>query len=191
LRDPGAARDTSLGAHTSSPSDRVQALRQGGTRARVVAVLLGLTILLVADATPSGLLANLRNWVFDAYERNLPASRPADRTLVIEIERYSIRHVGQWPWWRDQLARLAEIAAKARVVGIDLLLSEPDRLAGSDRDTDAILAASLRHVPVVVAAAADPAGTPLLHAMPAATPVFEAGNQARAELPHCRSVSWP
>ena len=175
----------------SPPSTRVQALRQGATRARVVAVLLGLMILLVADATPNGPLANLRNWVFDAYERNWPASRPADQTLVIDIDGESIRHIGQWPWPRDQLARLADIAATARVVGIDLLLTEPDRLAGGDRDTDAILAASLHRVPVVLAAAADPAGTASPHAMPAATPVFEAGNEARAELPHYQSVSWP
>ena len=168
------------------PSDRVQALQQGGTRARVAAVLLGLTILLVADATPSGLLANLRNWVFDAYERNWPASRPAVRTLVIDIDGKSIRHIGQWPWPRDQLARLVEIAATARVIGIDLLLTEPDRLAGGDRDTDTILAANLHRVPVVLAAAADPAGTSSPHAMPVATPVFEASGDARAT---CRIIA--
>ena len=46
------------------PPARIQALPQGATRARVVMVLLGLTILLVADATLNGPLANLRNWVF-------------------------------------------------------------------------------------------------------------------------------
>jgi hypothetical protein len=44
------------------------------------------------------------------------------------------------------------------VIGIDLLITEPDRVARSDHETDAILAASLRQVPVVLAAAADPAG---------------------------------
>src|SRR6516165_1605328 len=147
----------------SPPSTRVQALRQGATRARVVAVLLGLMILLVADATPNGPLANLRNWVFDAYERNWPASRPADQTLVIDIDGESIRHIGQWPWPRDPLARLVDIATTARVVGIYLLVTEPDRLSGGDRETDA-LAAGVHRVPVVLAAAADPAGTASPHA---------------------------
>ena len=87
----------------------VLALRHGATRTRVAATLLGLTAILVADATPNGPLANLRNWVFDAYERHWPTSRPTAQILVIDIDGDSIRHVGQWPWPRDQLARLVEI----------------------------------------------------------------------------------
>jgi CHASE2 domain-containing sensor protein/signal transduction histidine kinase len=167
------------------------ALRHGATRTRVSATLLGLTGLLLADATPDGPLANLRNWVFDAYERHWPTSRPPDQILVIDINGDSIRHVGQWPWPRDELARLVEIAATARVIGIDLLLTEPDRLAASDHDTDAILAASLHQVPVVLAAAADPAGEFPALPIAAATPVVEAGNDPRANLPHYRSAAWP
>jgi len=171
---------------------RVSASWRSATRAKVAATLLGLTAILVADATPNRPLANLRNWVVDAYERHWPSLRPASRTLVIDIDSNSIRHVGQWPWPRDQLARLVEIAASARVVGIDLLLTETDRLAGSDHGTDAILAANLRRVPGVLAAAADPAGASPPHPVPAATPVFEAGKHPRAALPpHHRSVSWP
>lgn len=102
----------------------------------------GRAVILVADATPNGPMANLRNWVFDAYERSWPASRPENRILVIDIDGGSIRHIGQWPWSRDQLARLMETAAVARVIGIDLLLTEPDRLSGNSHETDAILAAS-------------------------------------------------
>jgi adenylate cyclase len=97
---------------------RVSASWRSATRAKVAATLLGLTAILVADATPNRPLANLRNWVVDAYERHWPSLRPASRTLVIDIDSNSIRHVGQWPWPRDQLARLVEIAASARVVGI-------------------------------------------------------------------------
>jgi len=160
-------------------------------RTRVAATLVGLAIILTADATPNGPLANLRNWVFDAYERYWPSSRPTPRTLVIDIDSESIRHIGQWPWRRDRLARLVEMAASARVVGIDLLLTEADRLGGSDHDTDATLAASLRQVPGVLAAAADPDGAFPPHPMPAITPVFEAGKDTRAVLPHYRSASWP
>jgi signal transduction histidine kinase/CHASE2 domain-containing sensor protein len=154
--------------------------------------LLGLTAILAADATPNGPLANLRNWVFDTYERHWPNSRPAAQTLIIDIDSDSISHVGQWPWPRDKLARLVERAAAARVIGIDLLLTEPDRLGGSDHETDAILARSLRRVPVILATAADPAGisTPR-PAILAATPVFETGGDPRAALPHFRSVAWP
>ena len=167
------------------------AIWHGATRPRVVATLLGLAVILVADATPNGPLANLRNWVFDAYERSWPGTRPEHRILIIDIDGDSIRHIGQWPWPRDQLARLVETAGAARVIGIDLLLTEPDRLAGSGHETDAILAASLRLVPVVLAAAADPSNELPSQPMPATTPVFEAGDDPRAAVPHYRSVAWP
>jgi CHASE2 domain len=167
------------------------AISHGATRARTVATLLGLAVILIADATPNGPMANLRNWVFDAYERSWPASRPENRILVIDIDDDSIRHIGQWPWSRDRLARLVEMAAAARVIGIDLLLTEPDRLSGNSHETDAILAASLRKVPVVLAAAANPSDELRSQPMPTTTPVFEAGDDPRAALPHYRSVAWP
>jgi adenylate cyclase len=168
---------------------KVFALWRGATRAKLAATLLGLTAILAADATPNGPLANLRNWVFDAYERHWPNSRLASQILIIDIDSDSIGHIGQWPWPRDKLARLVESAAGARVIGIDLLLTEPDRL---DNETDAILAKSLGRVPVILATAADPAGTSTPHPpILAATPVFETGSDPRATVPHFRSVAWP
>jgi CHASE2 domain-containing sensor protein/nitrogen-specific signal transduction histidine kinase len=164
---------------------------RGATRARVAATLFGLMVVLIADATPDGLLPTLRNAVFDTYQRDWPSPRPAHPILVIDIDSQSIRRLGQWPWPRDKLARLVEIAAAARVIGIDLLLTEPDRLGGGNHETDALLTASLRRVPVVLAAAAAPAGELPLPPVFAATPVFEAGPDPRADLPHYRSVAWP
>jgi signal transduction histidine kinase/CHASE2 domain-containing sensor protein len=169
----------------------VQALWQGTTPARVAAVVLGLGIVLVTDALPSNPLATLRNWVFDAYQRNWPGSRLASHALIIDIDGDSIRRIGQWPWPRDQLARLVDVAATARVIGIDLLLTEPDRLADGDRDPDAVLTADMRRVPVVLAAAANPAGEFSAQPTRGATPVFEAGNDPRPDLPRYRSVFWP
>jgi signal transduction histidine kinase/CHASE2 domain-containing sensor protein len=167
------------------------AIHHGATRARVVATLLGLAVVMLADAMPNGPLANLRNWLFDAYERAWPPARPEQHTLVIDIDSDSIRHIGQWPWPRDLLARLVDTAAEARVIGIDLLLTEPDRLAGQVHETDTTLTASLRQVPVVLAAAADPTDDSPPQPMPAATPVLEAGDDSRAAVPHYRSVAWP
>jgi len=154
-------------------------------------MLLGLTVILVAAATPNGLLSTLRNAVFDAYQRDWPVARPAHRILLIDVDSESIRRIGQWPWPRDRLARLIKIAGAARVIGIDLLLTEPDRLGGSNDETDALLAASLRRVPVVLAAAADPVGEFPPQAIVSPTPVFEAGAGVRLTLPHYRSVAWP
>jgi len=168
------------------------ALRRGATRTRVVVTLIGLALVLAADATPGSPLASLRNWVFDAYQRYWPSARSGHPIVIIDIDAASIRHIGQWPWPRDHLARLVEAAAAARVIGIDLLLTEPDRLAGKNRETDTTLAASLRHLPVVLAAAAaTPTDEAPLHPTAAATPVFEVGNDPRTNLPHYQAVSWP
>jgi len=165
--------------------------RQGATPARVVATLLGLAAILIAAATPSSPLANLRNWVFDAYERSWPSNRSEHRTLVIDIDSDSIRHIGQWPWPRDELAKLVETAAAARVIGIDLLLSEPDRLADRGHETDPALAASLKRVPVVLAAAADSRDEFAPQPTPPTTPIVESGTDPRPALPHYRAVAWP
>ena len=164
---------------------------RGATRTRVIAVLLGLTVILIADATAIGPLPTVRNWVFDAYERDWQHLPPAPRTLIIDIDSESIHHIGQWPWPRDQLARLVEIAAAARVIGIDLLLTEADRLGRGNDETDALFAASLRRAPVVLAAAAQPEGEYPPQPILAATPVLEVGDDPRTTLPHYRSVAWP
>jgi signal transduction histidine kinase/CheY-like chemotaxis protein len=161
------------------------------TRRRVAAALLGLTAVLTADAMPNGPLATLRNWEFDAYQRHWQRSRGTRQTLIIDIDDESIRRVGQWPWPRDQLARLVETASDARVIGIDLLLAERDRRGGRTDDADALFATSLRLAPVVLAAAAETADETSPHPVLAATPVFEAGGDPRSGLPHYRSVAWP
>ena len=166
---------------------RVLTSRQGATPARVVATLLGLAAILIAAATPSSPLANLRNWVFDAYERSWPSNRSEHRTLVIDIDSDSIRHIGQWPWPRDELAKLVETAAAARVIGIDLLLSEPDRLADRGHETDPALAASLKRVPVVLAAAADSRDDNLRHSRrPPPPPLSKA---APIRVRRCRIIA--
>jgi adenylate cyclase len=132
------------------------------------------------------------------------------KIIVVEVDDESLRRVGQWPWRRDQLARLIDALAAARVVGLDILLSEPDRLSpaallsGSPNlapeikqavsalpQPDAILARSMAGVPVVLAAASRSAGDGEPRMPVAPTPVFEAGIDPRPGLPHYRSVAWP
>src|SRR5215470_12934232 len=78
------------------------ALRRGATRTRVVVTLIGLALVLAADATPGSPLASLRNWVFDAYQRYWPSARSGHPIVIIDIDAASIRHIGQWPWPRDR-----------------------------------------------------------------------------------------
>jgi serine/threonine-protein kinase len=64
-----------------------------------------------------------------AYDMGVRASSrlPSDRIAVIAIDDVSIANLGRWPWSRDKLARMIDLlaAAKAKVIGNTVLLSEP------------------------------------------------------------------
>ena len=113
------------------------------------AVTVSATFLLVAFALASGLPAAIDLPVRDALLRALP-SRAPDGVAVVAIDETSLDAVGPWPWPRARIAEVVDAAraAGARGLAIDLLLAEP--AAGDD-----ILAASLRRLPSILAAALD------------------------------------
>jgi adenylate cyclase len=59
--------------------------------------------------------------------------QPADDILIetVAIDDESLRRWGQWPWPRTLVADLVRriAAGKPRVLGIDILFAEPDRLS--------------------------------------------------------------
>lgn len=50
-----------------------------------------------------------------------------DKIAVVAIDEASIIRHGSWPWSRSDIARLMEKVNDARVVGMDLVFSDPDR----------------------------------------------------------------
>ncbi len=169
-----------------------------------------LLIVLAAGIVPHGVFETLSDSVFDAYQQYSPRGQLSEGIVVIDVDDDSLRRVGQWPWRRDQLARLIDAAAGARVIGLDILLTEPDRLspaallkdwpdlapevkAGVSAlpQPDKVLAGSMAGVPVVLAAAAQSSGDDVPSPPVAMTPVFEAGTDPRPGLPHYPSVAWP
>ncbi|HEU4650612.1 MAG TPA: CHASE2 domain-containing protein, partial [Croceibacterium sp.] len=64
-----------------------------------------------------------------AYDLGVQASNraPDPDIVVIAIDDTSIANIGRWPWQRDVLAKMTEqlAAAKPRVIGSTVLLSEP------------------------------------------------------------------
>jgi signal transduction histidine kinase len=124
------------------------------------------------DAEP---LPTFRNAFFDFSQRLLPAQ--VDPRLpaitVVDIDEPSLAALGQWPWPRDLLADLVDEIAKQRprVLGVNVIFPEPDRLSPESLlrrfpmdaplresleqlpSNDALLAFSLRQVPSVLSAA--------------------------------------
>ena len=63
----------------------------------------------------------------DTLSRLAPAPKPASQVVVVLIDEESLHMYGQWPWSRTLLAKLTSnlSAAGAKVIGLDILLSEP------------------------------------------------------------------
>ena len=115
--------------------------------------MLALLVLLVLVPDVPG-LGQLRLACFDAYQNLAPRVRRSAPVVIVAIDEESLKRNGQWPWPRTWLARLVDRIGEAKpaAIGIDILMSEPDRLSprrladvieGMDRG----LAQALRAVP--------------------------------------------
>jgi len=132
---------------------------------------------------------NLREVVFDHVLLLLTPLPVQSPVVVVDIDSDSLARYGPWPWRRLIMADLLQKIAqpKPRVVGLDILLTEPDRLspaglarnlgAAVDRDHiaaltgnlpdgDAAIADALGRAPAVVGFALDSAGPRLPQGAP-------------------------
>ncbi len=66
--------------------------------------------------------------LYDVMHLSL-TDRGTPQPVIVDINDQSLEAYGQWPWSRDLLARLCTIIIQGspRAVGMDILLSEPDR----------------------------------------------------------------
>ena len=82
--------------------------------------------------------SNFQNILFDQYQRWRPRARVQDLVRTVEIDDELIRRLGQWPWPRRTMARLAEALGNANPAAIcfDVLFSEPDRDVSDDSDVE-------------------------------------------------------
>jgi CHASE2 domain-containing sensor protein/signal transduction histidine kinase len=105
-------------------------------------LMIGAFVLLVAIAE-SGWVSRADSAVYDLAMSAAAAGKSVSSDIVIvAIDDTSISEIGRWPWRRVVLARLIDrIAADApRVIGMDIILTEPDVQHPAD---DAALQASI------------------------------------------------
>ena len=91
----------------------------------IFTVLAGLGIYLV-DPPP---VHELRNNVFDQYQRWQPRTYQDVPVRIVDIDEASLAKLGQWPWSR---IRIADLVDKLQSVGaaaivFDVIFAEPDR----------------------------------------------------------------
>ena len=159
-------------------------VRQRPARARWLAVLLAASLPLVLYGAASW----PRLWLFDAYQRVRPPVRDASRLTIIDIDGASVRQIGPWPWPRDRLAELIDVARAADAIGLDILLLDPDRSPGPDPDRR--LAAAIAGARVVLAAARDDAPD-VPRPVIAVPPMLQSGSEAQGLVPSVAQIAWP
>lgn len=83
-------------------------------------------------ATQPRLLDDLRNFVFDSFQRLAPRRYDREAPVrVVAIDEESLEAFGQWPWPRTRLAELTDklATAGAAAIAFDFIFAEPDRLS--------------------------------------------------------------
>jgi adenylate cyclase len=91
--------------------------------------LLVTALLLVLQTVHFGFTNEIRNLLFDAYQRTTPRVYAPAPVRVVDIDDATISKLGQWPWPRTDVARLAQRLADAGAASIsyDIVFSESDR----------------------------------------------------------------
>jgi adenylate cyclase len=168
--------------------------------------LVVIALVIAAAYSPFSPLDRLNALVFDTYQKIKPRESTQSAVAVVDIDDESIRQLGQWPWSRTVLAAVIDrLAAQgAAAIGLDIILSEPDRTSpalavaqlenqgfqitypdsASDLDHDRILAASFARAPVV-------AGLVLAEGTTTPPPPSKAGFAFAGENPSAYLPSFP
>ena len=91
--------------------------------------LLVTALLFVIQLCDFSFTVELRNLVFDAYQRASPRPYQPVPVKVVDIDDATLAKLGQWPWPRTDVARLTQMLAEAGAASIayDVVFSEPDR----------------------------------------------------------------
>ena len=107
------------------------ALLRGPGRAPALALVAAALALRIVDP---GVITELRVRCFDLVERVWPRAVDTARVAVVDIDEKSLAQYGQWPWPRHRVAQLVRRIAQGnpRVLGIDILFAEQDRLSPNE-----------------------------------------------------------
>lgn len=128
---PGGPLDTLRGLHQQEPAPLLaKSLFIGGTlpMSRTILQVLVIAVMLVATAAGAFTPADLT--VHDQLAVSF-APQPGPDVVIVDIDDDSLAKHGRWPWPRPTLARLIDAVSRGNpaVIGIDIILSEPDAVA--------------------------------------------------------------
>ena len=128
--------------------------KQEWAQTATLTVLLFLVVILLSTTMPVVRDSQLR--FNDSFFRFSPAPEPRSRVVLVTIDDESLLQLGRWPWSRGMLARLTNNlnSAGASVIGLDILLSEP-QTPDADKSLEDALRSSRAVIVDKIAAFAD------------------------------------
>lgn len=90
-----------------------------------------LCVMVASKVVQPPIITDLVNRTFDAYQQLLPRPYVPTGVRIIDIDDESLSRLGQWPWPRQVLAKLAGklTDAGAASIGFDMIFPEEDRTA--------------------------------------------------------------
>jgi adenylate cyclase len=112
------------------------ALRRGLGKRILQALALGIMVSLASLFTyiaQPDVMQQLDRRIFDTFLKNIDPGQPHPGVVIVDIDESSLRAFGQWPWPRALFAKLIRQLQDyhAASVGLDIMLSEPDRTSPS------------------------------------------------------------
>ncbi|MGO4392608.1 CHASE2 domain-containing protein [Variovorax sp. M-6] len=111
----------------------MNALRRHGARIAITLLPVVLALAHVLGAWQLPFLERLDRFIYDVRLRATMPGTLDPRIVIVDIDDPSLQQLGQWPWGRDQVARLTtEVMERqqARALGFDVLFVEPDAGSG-------------------------------------------------------------
>jgi adenylate cyclase len=116
--------------------------------------LVVLALLVIVRALDPAVVQSLRLRGFDFLEQLAPRKYQPLPVEIVAIDDKSLAQYGQWPWSRARLAQLVDkiSSGKPSVLGVHLILTEPDRLSpgrlvNSDPEIPTSVAGELSRLP--------------------------------------------
>ena len=105
-------------------------MKNKGPNRRGWVQMLGLSVLLFLAVAALSQVPIIRDWEFrftDTFFRLSPSPKQKSDVVLVTLDDESLQRYGRWPWSRTLLAKLTTNLFKggAKVVGLDILLSEP------------------------------------------------------------------
>ncbi len=129
------------------------ALRQRWARIAVTLLPVVLAVAHVVGGWHLPFVAALDYFIYDTRMRATMPRTLDPRIVIVDIDDASLQAFGQWPWRRDQLAKLTTevmIRQQAEVLGFDVLFVEPDASSGAWPPCDELAQGALSSRPDVV-----------------------------------------